>query len=129
VIGQGAFGVVYSALSSDGTIVAIKKVKIDPLHKSRELELLRELDHPNIVHLCCAFKSGSQDVAINLVMNYLPESLHEFSVKYPKTRHYPPLLYVKLFARLRYLHANRIAHQDIKPANVLVDADSGRLRI
>ena len=58
VIGQGAFGTVYRGRKEDtGAIVAIKRISLAeatpeggvPCNVIREISLLRELDHPNVV--------------------------------------------------------------------------------
>lgn len=52
IIGKGTFGVVYYAtLQSSGEDVAIKKVLQDENYKNRELEIIKDLDHPNIVKM------------------------------------------------------------------------------
>ena len=50
VIGNGSFGVVYQAkLCETGEMVAIKKVLQDKRFKNRELQIMRRLEHCNIV--------------------------------------------------------------------------------
>lgn len=50
VVGQGTFGIVFKAnVEETGEVVAIKKVYQDKRYKNRELQILRELDHPNII--------------------------------------------------------------------------------
>ena len=58
VIGSGTYGTVYKAkLVKDLQLIAIKKIKIEmekegvPSHALREISILQELRHPNIVHL------------------------------------------------------------------------------
>ena len=58
MIGQGAYGIVYKGRKEDtGAIVAIKRIPFAdstpeggvPCNVIREISLLRELDHPNVV--------------------------------------------------------------------------------
>ena len=58
MIGQGAYGIVYKGKKEDtGDIVAIKRIPFSdstpeggvPCNVIREISLLRELDHPNVV--------------------------------------------------------------------------------
>ncbi|OHT06172.1 CMGC family protein kinase [Tritrichomonas foetus] len=137
VVGQGAFGVVYCARASDGSLVAIKKVLLDPRYKNRELETMQEVHNRYVIGLRSSFKTAGRkpkEVYLNLVMDFLPMSLHQFNMNYRKERKYPPLLYVKLFAfqmfaGLNYLHSIGITHRDLKPQNMLVDPDSGELKV
>ncbi|XP_038669452.1 glycogen synthase kinase-3 beta-like [Scyliorhinus canicula] len=63
VIGNGSFGVVYQAkLVESGELVAIKKVLQDKRFKNRELQIMRKLDHINIVRLRYYFYSSGDKV-------------------------------------------------------------------
>lgn len=55
-IGEGTYGVVYKAKNTEtGQLVALKKIRLDsetegvPSTAIREISLLKELKHPNIV--------------------------------------------------------------------------------
>lgn len=137
VLGKGAFGVVCCAKTSSGDTVAVKKVKIDPTHKNRELDILKLLKHKNCISLVNSFKTaGSRPGVqyINIVMDYLPMSLHQFSSSYRRNQKYPPMFYVKLFSYqlftgLAYIHSIGVTHRDIKPENVIIDPATGELKI
>jgi serine/threonine protein kinase len=51
IIGNGTFGVVYAVQLDDGETVAIKRVLQDPRYRNRELAIMKQLQHPNIVTL------------------------------------------------------------------------------
>ncbi|EAY09096.1 CMGC family protein kinase [Trichomonas vaginalis G3] len=132
-VGVGTFGAVFLCNNAKGEPVAIKKVFMDPKFKSRELQLVSRLQHPNnLVYIGHKFinEGQRQHKFLILITDYLPDSLPMFMSKFP----FPPPLYVKLwgyqmFSGLAYLHAHSIAHRDIKPSNVLVDPDDGRLQL
>lgn len=90
-----------------GELVAIKKVLQDRKGKSRELRLMRMMDHPNVISLKDRFFSttSEDELFLNLVMEYVPESMHRVSKFYSNTNRSMPLIFVKLYmhqVRLRF---------------------------
>jgi len=138
VIGNGSFGVVYqSKLCETGELVAIKKVLQDKRFKNRELQIMRKLDHCNIVKLKYFFySSGDQkdEVYLNLVLEYIPETVYKVSRHYNRSKQTIPISFIKLymyqlFRSLAYIHSLGICHRDIKPQNLLLDPESGVLKL
>ncbi|KAF5824186.1 putative protein-serine/threonine kinase CMGC-GSK family [Helianthus annuus] len=79
VLWTGSFGTVFQAKCLEtGETVAIKKVLQDRRYKNRELQLMRVMDHPNVVSLKhCFFSTTSRDeVFLNVVMEYVPETIY-----------------------------------------------------
>ncbi|KAJ9151836.1 Protein kinase byr2 [Pleurostoma richardsiae] len=143
LIGQGSFGCVYLALHAvTGELLAVKQVETpspgangqnDSRKKSmiealkREISLLRDLRHPNIVqYLGC----GSSSDYLNIFLEYVPGgSVQTMLNSYGAL----PEPLVRSFVRqiltgLSYLHNRDIIHRDIKGANILVD-NKGTIKI
>lgn len=82
-----------------GETVAIKKVLQDKRYKNRELQTMRLLDHPNVVALKhCFFSTTEKDeLYLNLVLEYVPETVHRVIKHYNKMNQRMPLIYVKLY--------------------------------
>uniref|UniRef100_T1IIH7 Protein kinase domain-containing protein n=1 Tax=Strigamia maritima TaxID=126957 RepID=T1IIH7_STRMM len=138
VIGNGSFGVVYQAkLVESGELVAIKKVLQDKRFKNRELQIMRRLEHCNIVKLKYFFYSSGEkkdEVYLNLVLEYIPETVYRVARHYSKSKQTIPISYIKLymyqlFRSLAYIHSLGICHRDIKPQNLLLDPESGVLKL
>lgn len=63
VVGNGSFGVVFEAkIVETGETVAIKKVLQDKRFRNRELQIMKQLHHPNIVTLKHYFYQSGEKV-------------------------------------------------------------------
>lgn len=138
VIGNGSFGVVYQAkLCETGEMVAIKKVLQDKRFKNRELQIMRRLEHCNIVKLMYFFYTSGEkkdEIYLNLVLEFIPETVYKVARQYAKGKQSIPGLFIRLymyqlFRSLAYIHSQGICHRDIKPQNLLLDPDSGVLKL
>eukprot|EP01087_Luapelamoeba_hula_P005294 TRINITY_DN1536_c0_g1_i1.p1 TRINITY_DN1536_c0_g1~~TRINITY_DN1536_c0_g1_i1.p1 ORF type:complete len:418 (+),score=54.45 TRINITY_DN1536_c0_g1_i1:293-1546(+) len=138
IIGHGSFGVVFQATTAGtGEIVAIKKVLQDKRFKNRELQIMKLLSHPNVVTLKNNFYTNGDkpdEVYLNLVLDYVPETVYRVTRHYTKMKQTVPLIYVKLYIyqlsrSLAYIHSQGICHRDIKPQNLLLDPQSGILKL
>jgi cyclin-dependent kinase 7 len=130
-LGEGQFATVYKArdLRNDGSIVAVKKIKIgtkaeaaDGINRTalREIKLLQELSHPNVIGLLDVFGHRSN---VSLVFDYMDTDL-EVIIK--DTNIVLTLAHIKAymlqtFLGLEYLHAHWILHRDLKPNNLLIN--------
>ncbi|KAI3417299.1 Non-specific serine/threonine protein kinase, partial [Psidium guajava] len=138
VVGQGSFGVVFQAKCLEtGETVAIKKVLQDKRYKNRELQTMRLLDHPNVVSLkhCFFSETEKDELYLNLVLEYVPETVHRVIKHYNKLNQRMPTIYVKLytyqiFRALSYIHrCIGVCHRDIKPQNLLVNPHTHQVKL
>ena len=133
VIGKGSYGIVCSAQNRyTGEKVAIKHIdrvladKADTVRIIRELRFLRLLKHPNIiaVHDVMLPSQRKDFDAIYIVFELLDTDLAHLirsKTKYEEV-HIQWLLY-QLFAGLRHIHEASVFHRDLKPGNILVNAN------
>lgn len=127
VLGEGTYGKVYKARNNrTGDWVAMKQMKLNaqeegvPSTAIREIALLKELSHPNVVKLYDVFCKPNKLI---LVFEFLENDLKKY-MKAQSGRMSPAT--VKRFAYqlcrgIEFCHANRIMHRDIKPQNLLIN--------
>ncbi|XP_063071662.1 cyclin-dependent kinase 2 [Engraulis encrasicolus] len=128
-IGEGTYGVVYKAKNKiTGETVALKKIRLDtetegvPSTAIREISLLKELNHTNIVKLRDVIHTENK---LYLVFEFLNQDLKKFmdstsvsGISFPLVKSY----LFQLLQGLAFCHSHRVLHRDLKPQNLLINA-------
>jgi cyclin-dependent kinase 1 len=133
-LGEGTYGVVYKARDRQtDEIVALKRIRLEvedegiPSTALREISLLRELTHDNVVTLKdCVQEDGK----LYLVFEFLDKDLKKY-MEAVNGMMSPALVRSYLFQCCRglaFCHARGVMHRDLKPQNLLVTRD-GRLKL
>ena len=138
-IGSGTYGVVYKGFkkNKDGSkqIVAIKKMKIDlenegiPSTALREITILRELEHPNIVKLIDVVLNNSK---LYLLFEFIECDLRKFLISYKNNILSENLIknfLFKILDAVAFCHSKKIIHRDLKPQNILVEKDGEIVKV
>lgn len=135
---HGSYGVVYKGFNVlTKQTVAIKQIRMNtedagiPSTTIREVSLLKELNHPNIISLHeIVFDNDSN---IFLVFEFIPMDLHAYIKSFEDGKYMNPMM-VKSFLyqinqAILYCHMRSILHRDLKPQNILVDPKKGSIKI
>jgi len=131
-LGEGTYGTVYKATCiQTGDMVAVKKIRIlatddgVPSTALREIALLKELSHPNVVQLVDVCSSLT---SLNLVFECLDMDLRVYLKRHGPMQGLLLRSAVKqCFSAIEFCHGRCVLHRDLKPQNVLLDVQSMRL--
>jgi cyclin-dependent kinase len=133
-IGEGTYGVVFKAKDRvTNEILALKKIRLEaedegiPSTAIREISLLKELQHPNIVRL---YDVVHTERKLTLVFEYLDQDLKKYLDTYESGLDLPVLqsfLY-QLLHGVAFCHDHRVLHRDLKPQNLLINRE-GELKL
>lgn len=132
-IGEGQFATVYRAKDKfTDQEVAIKKIKLGTITEAqdgvnrtalREIKLLQELHHENVIALLDVFgKDSSISLVFEIMETDLEQVLHEKRI-WLSFAHIKSYILMTLKG-LEYLHKNFILHRDLKPNNLLLDKNN-----
>lgn len=83
-----------------GEVVAIKKVFQDKRYKNRELQIMQEFDHPNVVKMKHSFTTQGDkkdDVYLNIVMDFIPDTVYRVMREFHKKKQHVPPFLIKLY--------------------------------
>ncbi|KAJ7970282.1 Mitogen-activated protein kinase [Quillaja saponaria] len=133
VVGKGSYGVVGSAIDTQtGEKVAIKKINDVFEHVSdatrilREIKLLRLLRHPDVVEIKHIMLPPSRREFrdIYVVFELMESDLHQvIKANDDLTPEHHQFFLYQLLRSLKYIHAANVFHRDLKPKNILANAD------
>lgn len=132
-LGEGTYGEVYKSIGPNKQLVALKCIKLDQLNEGvpctaiREIAILKELKHPNVVRLVDLVHSMDQLTLVFEYCNYGDLKAYINNVA-GDGKGLPPKQ-VKNFMRqmlkgIEYCHMQSVLHRDLKPQNILVNAGS-----
>ncbi|CAG9464254.1 unnamed protein product [Pedinophyceae sp. YPF-701] len=150
VLGEGTYSKILQARSlEDGSVVALKMVSLDqpggfPITGLRELRVLQELNHPNVMrarevhastgHALAAAPEEDGDAGggghketftgrdvLYQVLDFMDSDLEGWIRRMQPTLPEVKCIVGQTLAGLAYLHSVGWMHRDIKPANVLMD--------
>ncbi|GFR62033.1 cyclin-dependent kinase [Elysia marginata] len=132
-LGEGTYATVFKGKSRlTDNLVALKEIRLEheegaPCTAIREVSLLRDLKHANIVTLHDIIHT---DKSLTLVFEYLEKDLKQYM---DDCGNIMSMTNVKLFLfqllrGLSYCHKRRVLHRDLKPQNLLIN-ERGELKL
>ncbi|XXZ98950.1 mitogen-activated protein kinase [Meyerozyma guilliermondii] len=135
---RGPHSDILRARDSNGKAVALKIVDIDLCFKPHDIEheiaLVKKLSHPNVLLYLDSYRSGEDRVLVtplyqfdlNQLISHYARKQTKFDLNTgPSTVHKNELplnlaksIILGITKALEYVHANKIIHRDVKPANI-----------
>ncbi|XP_028052853.1 mitogen-activated protein kinase 19-like isoform X3 [Camellia sinensis] len=133
IIGKGTYGVVCAAIDTHtGEKVSIKKINdifentSDAIRVLREVKLLRLLRHPDIVDIKSIMlpPSRREFKDIYVVFELMESDLHQvIELNDDLTHDHHRFFLYQMLRAMKYMHTANVYHRDLKPKNILANAD------
>ena len=127
ILGRGSFGVVYLVkqryLSRYFAMKVIKKssakAKEEEENLMNEVDILRKLDHPNIVKITDFYSLKTE---YNIITEYCQEGelFDEIKAQSPFSEAMAAWYLRQILSAVCYCHGMNIIHRDLKPENILI---------
>ncbi|KAK4569687.1 negative regulator of the PHO system [Recurvomyces mirabilis] len=141
-LGEGTYATVFKGRNGQtGAFVALKEIHLDseegtPSTAIREISLMKELKHTNIVSLYDVIHTENK---LMLVFEYMDKDLKKYMDSYqsptnpsaPRGALDPDVIKSFMYQLLlgtAFCHENRVLHRDLKPQNLLTNT-SGQLKL
>ncbi|KAI9096059.1 kinase-like domain-containing protein [Phlyctochytrium arcticum] len=128
-LGEGTYATVYKGKNrNDGSIVALKEIHLDneegaPSTAIREISLMKELRHPNIVRLHDVIHT---EKTLTLVFEFMDQDLKKYMDSLGTggmiAPHMAKWFMFQLLQGINFCHENRVLHRDLKPQNLLINS-------
>ncbi|KAM0787946.1 negative regulator of the PHO system [Microbotryomycetes sp. NB124-2] len=134
-LGEGTYATVHKGRSRiTNEVVALKSIHLDPEEGTpstaiREISLMKELKHPNIVRLYDVIHTESK---LMLVFEYMDLDLKKYMDSHGDRGALEPAVVRSFMWQLlkgtAFCHDNRVLHRDLKPQNLLINK-KGELKL
>ncbi|XP_014679768.1 PREDICTED: cyclin-dependent kinase 16-like, partial [Priapulus caudatus] len=132
-LGEGTYATVFKGKSRlTDVVVALKEIRLEheegaPCTAIREVSLLRDLKHANIVTLHDIVHT---EKSLTLVFEYLEKDLKQYMDDCGNIMNMNnvKLFLLQLLRGLAYCHGRRVLHRDLKPQNLLIN-DRSELKL
>jgi len=127
-LGEGAYGIVYRALhKKTAEIRAIKwidknKAKAGCEKKLlQEINILRHLDHPNIMRI---YEFAADPNGYSIISEFISggELFDELAKRKSFSEKDAAHIMKQLLGAMSYCHARNVIHRDLKPENIIIDS-------
>ncbi|KAI9671026.1 MAG: negative regulator of the PHO system [Alyxoria varia] len=134
-LGEGTYATVFKGRNRQtGELVALKEIHLDseegtPSTAIREISLMKELKHENIVSLHDVIHTENK---LMLVFEYMDRDLKKYMDTHgDRGALKPPIIksfMYQLLQGIAFCHENRVLHRDLKPQNLLIN-QKGALKL